>query len=150
MICVNPSSYQSTPALPLRFNRLNPAGSRLNAVGLQHSLTPKDLDSETAFLQSNNPPFASTCSGPKLPKDSCPSKPGFDKEINLALRVTQIFLFYLIFLCNKLSKAVLRLSNYFNESNTACSDVHFHQNSGPKKTVSACFKIPFAATKDLR
>lgn len=40
-IRVNPRSYQPAPAPPLSSGRLNPAGSRLNTAGLQHSLTLK-------------------------------------------------------------------------------------------------------------
>lgn len=40
----NPRSYQPPPAPLLGFSGLNPAGSELNTVGLQHSLTLKHGD----------------------------------------------------------------------------------------------------------
>lgn len=39
VICTDPGPNQPPPAPLLSFSRLNPAGSQLNTVGLQHGLT---------------------------------------------------------------------------------------------------------------
>lgn len=55
VICTDPGSNQPPPAPPLSFSRLNPAGSELNTVGLQRSLTHVSGFSETPPTWTVNP-----------------------------------------------------------------------------------------------